>query len=183
MSRYTPASSIATPSVSDVTFTDDWHQVDDVRDLPLRQRAPELTDSLSVKLYPLRSDDALIVSVKPPRLPCNGLDRPNCDIVLVIDVSGSMSSAAPLPDVEDQNEKEAGGLSILDLTKHAARTILQTMKDEDRLGIVTFSDDAKVRRLSCSASCLLTSLILIYTHSGHTRIDVHDRQGKERNMD
>lgn len=56
-----------------------------------------------------------------------------------------MSAPAPLPDVADQSEKEAGGLSILDLTKHAARTILETMKDGDRLGIVTFSTDATVR--------------------------------------
>jgi hypothetical protein len=161
MSRYTPAPSIATPSVSDVTLTDDWQQVDDVRDLPLRQRAPELADSLSVKLYPLRSDDALIVSVKPPQLPRDGLNRAHCDIVLVIDVSGSMASAAPLPDVEDQNEKEAGGLSILDLTKHAARTILETMKDGDRLGLVTFSNDATVSHLSC----LLAALILIFSAS------------------
>lgn len=147
MSRYTPAPSIATPSVSDVTLTNDWQEVEDGQGLPLRQNGSELADSFGVKLYPLRADDALIVSVKPPQLPSNGLDRTHCDIVLVIDVSGSMSSAAPLPDVENKNEREAGGLSILDLTKHAARTVLETMKDGDRLGIVTFSNDATVSHL------------------------------------
>lgn len=146
MSRYTPAPSIATPSVSDVTLTDDWQQVDDdVPGLPIRQRASQPADSLNVKLTPLPSEEALLVSVIPPQLPSDGLDRAHCDIVLVIDVSGSMSAPAPLPDVADQSEKEAGGLSILDLTKHAARTILETMKDGDRLGIVTFSTDATVR--------------------------------------
>ncbi|KEF63395.1 uncharacterized protein A1O9_01372 [Exophiala aquamarina CBS 119918] len=144
MSRYTPTPSIATPSVSDVTLTDDWQDVDGARDLPLRQNGSDPADRISVKLYPLRSDDALIVSVTPPQLPSNGLTRTHCDIVLVIDVSGSMSSAAPLPDVENKNEREAGGLSILDLTKHAARTVLETMKDGDRLGIVTFSNDATI---------------------------------------
>ncbi|KAI0888530.1 hint-domain-containing protein [Annulohypoxylon maeteangense] len=34
------------------------------------------------------------------------------------------------------------GLSILDMVKHAARTILSTLDEGDRLGIVTFSKDA-----------------------------------------
>lgn len=77
-------------------------------------------------------------------MPEDGLKRASCDIVLVIDVSGSMEAAAPLPDVEDEIERDSAGLSILDLTKHAARTILKTLDSKDRLGIVTFSDDAKV---------------------------------------
>ncbi|KAI1373110.1 hint-domain-containing protein [Hypoxylon crocopeplum] len=36
------------------------------------------------------------------------------------------------------------GLSILDMVKHAARTILSTMDERDRLGIVTFSTEARV---------------------------------------
>lgn len=130
--------------MSEVTLNDDWQQVDHAAGLPIRQRESLPADSLSVKLTPLRSEERLLVSVKPPQLPHNGLNRVHCDIVLVIDVSGSMASPAPLPDVTDQSEKEAGGLSILDLTKHAARTILETMKDGDRLGIVTFSNDSTV---------------------------------------
>jgi len=144
MSRYTPPPSIATPSVSDVTLTDDWQAVDDPRDLPLRTNGSAAPDRLGLKLYPLPADDAIIVSVTPSQVPSTGLTRTHCDIVLVIDVSGSMASAGPLPDVENKNEREAGGLSILDLTKHAARTVLETMKDGDRLGIVTFSSDAAV---------------------------------------
>ena len=40
--------------------------------------------------------------------------------------------------------KEHTGLSILDLTKHAARTIIETLNEGDRLGIVTFGFNAKV---------------------------------------
>ncbi|EXJ74588.1 uncharacterized protein A1O5_02884 [Cladophialophora psammophila CBS 110553] len=101
-------------------------------------------DHAITEIHPLSDSDAFIVSVQPPQVPEHGLQRGTCDIVLVIDVSGSMSSAAPLPDAEDDNEREAAGLSVLDLVKHAARTILQTLGDGDRLGIVTFSDDAKV---------------------------------------
>lgn len=64
------------------------------------------------------------------------------DIVAVIDVSGSMDSAAT---VNDENGKEVDvGFSLLDITKHALKTIVESMGTNDRLSIITFSDDAKV---------------------------------------
>ncbi|KAH6894450.1 hint-domain-containing protein [Thelonectria olida] len=102
--------------------------------------APSQEATLS--LEPIPDKDALIVQVKPPTEPDNNR-RPHvpCDIVLVIDVSGSMSASAPVPG-EDSSENT--GLSVLDLTKHAARTIIETMNEDDRLGIVTFSSKVKV---------------------------------------
>ena len=144
----TPTSSAASTSASEVeksdSSPDDFMLLDERHDLALRPRLSDRGNNLSVEIHPLPSSDSFLVSVKTPKVPDRGLIRASCDIVLVIDVSGSMTAAAPLPDVEDQNEKEASGLSILDLTKHAARTILETLNDGDRLGIVTFSDDAKV---------------------------------------
>lgn len=108
-------------------------------------------DRLTLNLHPVENNnDHFLVSIQPPRLPVkrqpeDDLKRVSCDIVLVIDVSSSMGDAAPLPDAEDGEDKESTGLSILDLTKHAARTILETLTESDRLGIVTFSEDAKVR--------------------------------------
>ena len=66
-----------------------------------------------------------------------------CDIVLVIDVSGSMGADARVP-TNPGETSERFGLSVLDLVKHAALTILETLDDEDRLGIVTFASKAKV---------------------------------------
>jgi hypothetical protein len=69
-----------------------------------------------------------------------------CDIVLVIDVSGSMGLDAPPPPTDNPSEnEERSGLSILDLVKHASNTILETLDSGDRLGIVTFATKAKVR--------------------------------------
>lgn len=98
--------------------------------------------SLSVESIP--DKDAIMVQVKPPvKPPRNSSSRSHvpCDIVLVIDVSGSMSASAPVPG-DDSGENT--GLSVLDLTKHAARTIIETMDGDDRLGIVTFSSKVKV---------------------------------------
>lgn len=107
----------------------------------------DATGSLSVDLHPLESTDGMIVKVQPPKQPAvvHGYHVP-CDIVLVIDVSGSMASAAPAP-TNPGETKEDYGLSILDLVKHASRTILETLGKDDRLGIVTFSSDARVRNL------------------------------------
>ncbi|OAP57163.1 hypothetical protein AYL99_07901 [Fonsecaea erecta] len=127
-------------SISSEGFT----MVDHPSALALRPRSTHIRDDTIAEVHPLRDSDAFIVSVQPPRVPQQGLKRVSCDIVLVIDVSGSMASAAPLPDVQDKNEREATGLSVLDLVKHAARTILETLGGNDRLGIVTFSDDAKI---------------------------------------
>lgn len=63
----------------------------------------------------------------------------------MIDASSSMSAEAPIP-TNNLSEKERNGLSVLDLVKHAARTILETLDldENDRLGIVTFSSEAKI---------------------------------------
>ncbi|TDZ14881.1 Uncharacterized protein Cob_v012188 [Colletotrichum orbiculare MAFF 240422] len=100
-------------------------------------------DSLSLSLNPLKDKTGLIVQVAPPKAPVEPIAHVPCDIVLVIDVSGSMGCNAPVPaNPGEQNENY--GLSVLDLVKHAARTILETMDDGDRLGIVTFASEARI---------------------------------------
>ncbi|KAF6807617.1 u-box domain-containing protein [Colletotrichum sojae] len=100
-------------------------------------------EDVALSLHPLPSRDGLIAKITPPREPSKPLAHVPCDIVLVIDVSGSMGCAAPVP-TNPGEKAENNGLSVLDLVKHAARTILETMGDEDRLGIVTFASRAKV---------------------------------------
>lgn len=127
--------------------------------LGLGDNAPTPTSRSLVRLHPFRSgsvgkpllpegmNDGVLVKIQPPMHPANrDLHHVPCDIVLSIDVSYSMISDAPMPKVsgEEDESNEFAGFSTLDLVKHAARTIMETLDSKDRLGIVTFSTNTKV---------------------------------------
>ncbi|KAK1573544.1 von Willebrand factor type A domain-containing protein [Colletotrichum navitas] len=101
------------------------------------------SEDLALSLHPLASQDGLIAKVTPPTQPSKPTVHVPCDIVLIIDVSGSMGCNAPVP-ANPGEKTENYGLSVLDLVKHAARTVLETLNEGDRLGIVTFASKAKV---------------------------------------
>lgn len=109
-------------------------------DLPLRPAASEA----SVQVHPLPSDDGLIVKIQTPREPVlQDKDSPRyvaspSDIVLCIDVSSSMDDRAQAPQMAGEKDEDYG-LTLLDLAKHAARTVIETLDEKDRLGIVAFS--------------------------------------------
>ena len=133
--RETRSSAIKTEDVNDHMRID--------CNLPIRTRTPVSDDEVQLTLHTLPTQGRFLASCQPPSQPTDGKQRAPCDIVLVIDVSGSMNTSAPLPDT-GKADVEDTGLSILDLVKHASMTILEKLDDNDRLGIVTFSDDAKV---------------------------------------
>ena len=64
------------------------------------------------------------------------LERVPVDAVVVIDTSGSMQTEANCAGVE------SSGLSMLDIVKHAVKTIIKTLQKEDRLAIVSYSNAA-----------------------------------------
>ncbi|KAG8945158.1 hypothetical protein FRC00_010241, partial [Tulasnella sp. 408] len=117
---------------------------------------PAYDESLSQIDLTLTADPSgkdVLITVKPPAgpaVPKKEKDekeekeelkakRAPVDFVLTIDVSGSMASEAPVP-----GENERTGLSVLDVVKHAANTIITTMKPEDRIAIVSFTGTAQV---------------------------------------
>ncbi|KAH9885313.1 hint-domain-containing protein [Xylariomycetidae sp. FL2044] len=127
---------------------DDWEMLDDKSDVKLESKLSRFQDDLDLSVHALANNEGIVVQVKPPSAPPAGTNIGHipCDIVLVIDVSGSMNwpALAPANSAAGNTKSENFGLSYLDLTKHAARTILETLDDNDRLGIVTFSHDAWV---------------------------------------
>ncbi|CAE6433545.1 unnamed protein product [Rhizoctonia solani] len=102
---------------------------------------------LEIALVAQPSSHELLVSLTPPAEPQptgekKAGHRAPIDLCLVIDVSGSMNTEAPVPGKQDKNETT--GLSVLDIVKHATRTIIESMDDNDRIAIVTFSDSAEI---------------------------------------
>jgi Mg-chelatase subunit ChlD len=73
-----------------------------------------------------------VISVIPPV----GELRVPSDIVIVVDVSGSMGNEASATGVE------SSGLNILDIVKHAVKTIINVLNDHDRLSVISYSDNA-----------------------------------------
>ena len=72
-------------------------------------------------------------------------DIPNpipTDVVVVVDTSGSMNADAAVQNAK--GEKESHGLSVLDIVKHAAKTIVHTLGSDDRFALVEFNAAARV---------------------------------------
>jgi len=93
---------------------------------------------LNINTYEKSIDERLVkISVKPNQ----GINPVNMDIVVVIDVSASMNSKAT---VEQNGSQINVGFTILDITKHAIRTVIESMKNGVRISIITFSDTATI---------------------------------------
>jgi hypothetical protein len=92
-------------------------------------------DSVSVKVSADHESKQVLVTVVPPSKPefRSSKDtgkRAALDICCVIDVSGSMSEEATIAaDPATSAPAERTGLSVLDVVKHALRTIISTMQE------------------------------------------------------
>merc|ERR1719230_1376366 len=66
--------------------------------------------------------------------------RAPTDVCCVVDISGSMSQEATY---EDENENvKSDGLTYLDIVKHAVKTVMHILNDQDRLALVAFDNRA-----------------------------------------
>ncbi|CAF2207557.1 unnamed protein product, partial [Rotaria magnacalcarata] len=98
--------------------------------------SPMETSSSDIILSATHDNEFVHISMQPLQ---NEIRSP-CDICCVVDTSGSMSSSA-----EIQNDKnEHYGLSQLDLVKHALKTIINSLQDQDRLSLISFSNTATI---------------------------------------
>ncbi len=104
----------------------------------------DILDTITVNTY--YHDEKLLVSVNTPDIDT----RPPVDIVLCIDVSGSMATEATLKG--DSGETIRNGISVLSLTIAAAKTIIASLNDNDNISVVSYTDKAKtiIENMSCS---------------------------------
>lgn len=72
----------------------------------------------------------------------DGQKECSADLVICIDVSGSMSEGVIRKD--DHGTEIDDGLSTLDIVKHAALALIKGMRPTDRVGITTFSTSSEV---------------------------------------
>jgi hypothetical protein len=80
----------------------------------------------------------VLLSLRPP----HGNGRVPTDIICVIDASYSMNDEAKVQN--EQGVSETTGLTILDVTKHAVRTVFNVLEPNDRMAIVSFADDGRI---------------------------------------
>merc|ERR1719253_967395 len=80
----------------------------------------------------------VMISVVPPA----GRQRMPADICCVIDVSDSMAAEATMQG--ELGVTVSHGLSVLDVVKHAMRTISENLGPSDRLSLVVFGSDAQM---------------------------------------
>ena len=90
-----------------------------------------------------QKDNNLLIKVDVPNVD----KRPPVDVVLCIDVSGSMGTDAPVKG--NDGKSTSYGISVLSLTVAAAKTILKTLTEEDNISIVTYTDKADTLFTDC----------------------------------
>jgi Mg-chelatase subunit ChlD len=91
-----------------------------------------------IDLSLFRLENTFQISILPP----DTEKRPAVDLCCVIDISGSMGDRAEFKN--EHGTTESMGLNVLDLVKHAVKTVIKSLSAQDRLAIVSFSNDAEV---------------------------------------
>lgn len=86
------------------------------------------------------SEDIMRVSVD---IPDADEQAPPMDLVCIIDISASMGGRAACQ-TDGHTEYEDLGFSILDLVRHAVKTVVSVMRPQDRISLVLFDDRIEV---------------------------------------
>jgi hypothetical protein len=122
-----PSTVNSSPLTSDDDQETDNTELSELARKAVLQTAFSETDGLGIVRVQVPDDDS------KRHLPAS--------IVCVIDESYSMDGAATTQEDQEGNS----GLSLLDIVKHATKTVIETLGPEDQLAIVTYADSAEVR--------------------------------------
>ena len=94
--------------------------------------------TLSATTTTTKNHVVVCVKVSPPQ----NAKRPHLDVVLTIDNSGSMGVGTTYEN--DKGISETSDLSVLDVVKHGARTVIEMLLPTDRVAIVKYSSQGTV---------------------------------------
>jgi hypothetical protein len=112
--------------------------------VPAEEKKQDEEVALIAKVYSTENSEYQLLEVTAPQ----DAEPMPMAVILTIDVSGSMDERVYVKG-EDGKEK-SDGLTKLDLVKHAAVTIIQTLRDSDQLGLVVYANKGEIV-LKCSA--------------------------------
>lgn len=70
------------------------------------------------------------------------VECPPIDIVAVIDRSGSMGSECAASGEDGKEIKN--GFSVMDIVKHSLKTIVNTLRPQDRLSLIVFDHEVEI---------------------------------------
>ena len=114
-----------------------------------------------------------MVSIEPPKTLGGDGERNPIMVSLVIDISYSMDNPVSVENV-DTGIKESNGMTILDIVKHAAITVINSLTDTDYASVIVYSSTATVISgivlLSDTNKELLISKIRALRTTGQTNI-------------
>lgn len=122
------------------------NSIDDIQSkISVKQLKPSLQaqqndhfDKISIKSFVDSSESELMVSINMPEHE----KRQPIDVLLCIDISGSMASDATLKSSTGENISH--GISVLSLTICATKTILHSLQEQDTISIVTYSTQSQI---------------------------------------
>jgi len=103
----------------------------------LRSDVNDIDELSIVPMFKRNGKDVdVCISINVPK----SVPRKALDLVLVLDVSGSMSAKQSV--TNEAGERESHGLTALDVVKHASRTVINSLGEDDRVCIITFSNNS-----------------------------------------
>lgn len=135
------------PLGNGIGIEDDWS---DDEASPLRDDGPQPCLSIAPcqDVGPDGGEHMVTLSISVPESRSEGMSDVACltsarvpsDVCCLIDISGSMAKEASY---EDENENvKSDGLTYLDIVKHAVKTVMHMLNEQDRLALVAFDNNA-----------------------------------------
>jgi Mg-chelatase subunit ChlD len=107
------------------------------------------------------------IQLRAPDLPSDE-DRLPVTFIVCVDTSGSMGGPAVIKGEEDS------GLSILDLVKHAIKTLINNMNKDDKITLITYNSSANIEcesvKMDICGKSIVDSILDKLVPSGTTNI-------------